>query len=328
MAEHYIQLIREKLQRRLDGLRELSIESFHGALRRTVAFLQENEITSGILAELDAGNPVSQLPKQQIQNEAASIGRALKDASNDVEHAKVCYRAIRLCAKQADTAFALEIAQSQVGLQETAERLVVFKRMVVLPLFDHMLEGIDDKRVMLALLKKYKERCEWFRRTELFKKCKANTRQGEKALLDDLCEYLHDKGVEFYVEPKSASGRIDLISSQSGKDRLAADAKIFNPGGGQNVAYLAKGFRQVYDYTKDFNELFGYLVIFKTCPQDLSIQTPHQESAFPFVSHNNKTIFVVTIDIFEYSKTASKRGPLKAYEITPAQLIESCRRIL
>ena len=63
-------------------------------------------------------------------------------------------------------------------------------------------------------------------------------------------------------------------------------------------------------------------MIFKTCEQDLSIQTPQQEQAMPFVTHNNKTIFLVVIDFFEYAESASKRGKLKVHEVTPEQLIE------
>jgi hypothetical protein len=175
----------------------------------------------------------------------------------------------------------------------------------------------------LSLLRKYKHRCEWFRRAQLFDQGKADTKRGEKVLSYDLYEYLHDQGLQFHIEPQSESGRIDLISAQSSKDRLVADAKIFNPEGGQNPSYIIKGFRQVYDYTKDFNEPFGYLVIFKTCEQDLSIPTQNQESTIPFITHNNKTIFIIVIDIFPYDESASKRGKLKAHEILPAQFVES-----
>ncbi len=126
-----------------------------------------------------------------------------------------------------------------------------------------------------------------------------------------------------FREPSSASGRIDLLSAQTGKDRLVADAKIFNPESSQNTTYLAKGFRQIYDYTKDYNEPFGYLVIFKTCTDDLSVSMPQQESSIPFITYNNKTIFFVVVDICEYEETASKRGKLKSYELTSAELIEA-----
>jgi hypothetical protein len=172
------------------------------------------------------------------------------------------------------------------------------------------------------LLKKYKHHCEWFRRAKLLAGCLAETRKGEESLAYDLYEYLHHQGIQFHIEPQSESGRIDLISAQSGKDRLVADAKIFNPDTGHGLAYIVKGFRQIYDYTKDYNESFGFLVIFKTCTEDLSIATPHHESAVPFITHNNKTIFLIVIDIADYGVSASKRGKLKTHEITPEQFVD------
>ncbi|HEY4247162.1 MAG TPA: hypothetical protein VGM64_09915 [Lacunisphaera sp.] len=170
-------------------------------------------------------------------------------------------------------------------------------------------------------LKKYKQRCEWFHRAKLFEKFKDDTGRGERNLASALYEYLHDQGVDFHIEPESASGRVDLISTQTGLDRLVADAKLFNPERGQDRTYIAKGFRQVYEYTRDFNEVFGYLVIFKTCAEDLSIQTSHQEGGVPFLTHNNKTIFFLVIDIYEHELPASKRGKLQTYELTPAELV-------
>jgi len=38
---------------------------------------------------------------------------------------------------------------------------------------------------------------------------------------------------------------------------------------------------------------------------------------------NKKTIFFFVIDIFDYPLSASKRGKLQAYEITPQQFVES-----
>ena len=102
-----------------------------------------------------------------------------------------------------------------------------------------------------------------------------------------------------------------------------ADAKIFDPESRHDCSNIVDGFRQIYDYTKDYNESFGYLVVFKTCAEDLSISTPQQESGVPFITHNNKTVFIVVIDIFDYQESASKRGKLKAYEITPEQFVDS-----
>ncbi|RCV64829.1 hypothetical protein C5S53_06820 [Methanophagales archaeon] len=93
-----------------------------------------------------------------------------------------------------------------------------------------------------------------------------------------------------------------MIAAQKSDEPLIADVKIFNPEKGKGTDYIAKGFNQIYLYTLDYNEPFGYLIIYNTSGQDLRFALANQEQTTPFVVHNNKTIFVVTIDIFETVK--------------------------
>ena len=294
-------------------------------LAQTWEFLQSNEVAKGILDDLEKRIPADAKPWAEtiLKNEGRVLG------GTELENDGICYWVVKITA-------AIPFGQStdEHGyplielLENISDQLEPFREEYVEPLFDYIDEQIDDKRMTLSLLRKYKHRCEWFRRDLLFDACKTDSKRGEKTLAYDLYEYLHDQGVQFHIEPQSESGRVDLISAQSGKDRLVADTKIFNPEGGQTSSYIIKGFRQIYDYTKDFNEPFGYLVIFKTCEQDLSIPTQNQEFSIPFITHNNKTIFIVVIDIFPYDESASKRGKLKAHEILPAQFVESLTEIV
>lgn len=320
MDSEYIQFVRYKLQKRLKRLNTVSQQSFRGALIQTWTFLQSNEITKDILDDLERRVPLAKADAERVTGEG--IGMV---GETELENDAISYWVVKLCAtvpftqRNSDEHGNLALHH----IDNTSSYLETFRQEYVEPLFDYIDEQIDDKRMTLVLLKKFKQRCEWFHRAGLFAQFKEDTGQGEKTLAANLYEYLHDQGIQFHIEPQSASGRIDLISAQTGKDRLVADAKLFNPERGQNGAYIIKGFRQVYDYTKDFNESFGYLVIFKTCEQDLSIPTQHQEGGIPFITHNNKTIFLVVIDIFDYPESASKRGKLQAYEITPAQFVEA-----
>lgn len=134
---------------------------------------------------------------------------------------------------------------------------------------------------------------------------------------------LDDQGLEFSIEPASISGRADLVSAQNGPDRLVADVKVFDPQSSKGKAYLHSGFSQVYQYTKDFNDSFGYLVVFKTCHDDLSVNAPGQDAGIPFFTHNNKTIFVLVIDIFDYTEPASKRGRLMSYELLEEDVVRT-----
>ena len=202
-------------------------------------------------------------------------------------------------------------------------RAEYFVETFVEPLFDYIDEQIDDHRTTLALLRKYKHRVEWFFRNELRKRFEADTRKGEKILAMDLYAYLHDQGLDFSIEPSSISGEADLISAQTGTERLVADVKIFDPERSKGISYICSGFNQVYQYTKDYNAPFGFLVIFKTCREDLAVCARGQDSSVPYFTHNNKTIFILVIDIFDYPESASKRGHLKSHELLEADLIRT-----
>jgi hypothetical protein len=329
VSSDLLQLIREKLQRRLKRILTADLNSVQPAIKCAFDFMQSNEIIAGILHDLDM-----RTPQAQSDADAVLTSNCPKIGPTEVAHAGICLWVLVRYVAVGQAPMAIGIG-SRLGGATTAKGmpgipgatgcgfLAQFGATYVEPLFDYIQEQLDDTRVVLGILSKYKHRCEWFCRADLFAACKVDTRKGEKTLVYDLYKYLHDQGVQFEIEPRCVSGRIDLISAQTGKDRLVADAKIFNPDRGQNVTYLVNGFRQIYEYAKDYNEPFGYLVIYKTCEQDLAISTPHREASVPFLTHNNKTIFLLVIDIFDYAETASKRGKLKAYEITPEQLIEA-----
>ena len=319
MDSDYIQHVRYKLQKRLKRLNAADFRGFHFVLIQAWGFLQESEITKGLLDDLERRSP------QCEQDADKTIAGVPQVGLTESENVAICYWVVKKCATAAKGDGEIGVGFNLTHESKYDDCIEGFRLTYVEPLFDFIDEQLDDKRMTLVLLNKFKHRCEWFQRAAMFAKFKEDTGKGERELARNLYEYLHDQGLQFHIEPESASGRVDLISAQSGKDRLVADTKLFNPERGQDRGYIIKGFRQVYDYLKDFNESFGYLVIFKTCQQDLAIPTQHQESSVPFISHNNKTIFLVVIDIFDYSESASKRGKLQAYEITPQEFVDSLR---
>src|SRR5262249_30550059 len=127
--------------------------------------------------------------------------------------------------------------------------------------------------------------------------------------------------LDFHIEPSSASGEADLVAEQKTDDPLIADAKIYDPVNGKGPAYIAKGFNQLYLYTLDYNEPFGYLIVFNRSDRDLRFALEHQSQSTPFLHHNGKTIFLLTIDVFEHPTSASQRGYLMTEEITEEYLI-------
>ncbi len=171
----------------------------------------------------------------------------------------------------------------------------------------------------LNLLLRYKHRSEWFFQSDLWKiydtETTNQTRKAEKMLALNLYSYLYDQGIDFFIEPSSNRGAIDLISLQPNPDEcLLADVKIFD-GVSRGKNYLCKGFNQIHTYTKQFNKPFGYLVIFNVTDKDLSFESLTDLSGLHYISHGNKTISLITIDIYEHTKPVSQRDSMETVEI-------------
>lgn len=128
---------------------------------------------------------------------------------------------------------------------------------------------LNRNRIILTLSNRYKHKCEWFHRDDLYELWKKDTQNGETNLCNPLFDWLYNCGIELTIEPKSPSGKVDLICDQIGDDRLLIEAKIFNPRKSQNTRYLIHAFHQIYRYAVDYSQPFGYLVIFKTCEEHL-----------------------------------------------------------
>ena len=274
-------------------------------------------VIKGILDELER-----RVPSAEKDSEVLSQGR-LVAGEDELEHVALAYSLIKRTVASDNQYDAINIGCRLAPASKFAEGSQFFTDMFIEPLFDYIDEQIDDRRTVLGLLLKYKHHVEWFRRDDLRAKLEANTQKGEKILACDLYAYLHDQGLDFSIEPSSISGEADMVSAQEGPGRLVADVKIFNPDRGKGPSYLHSGFNQVYQYTKDYNDAFGYLVIFKTCREDLSVNARDQDAGIPFFTHNNKTIFVLVIDIFDYPTPASKRGHLNSYELLEENLVRT-----
>jgi len=317
MNAEYIQNLRYKLQKRVRRLNSVEFEIFHPSLQQFWGFLKSYPIFIGIMEDLEHRCP-------QMEDEAKKIIEANENlvADNELENAALSYFVIKKCVESNE-----KMIEAFTGLEYAPEKHIAdsldhFRSLFLEPFYEYIDEQLDDQRAILALLKRYKHKCEWFQKDKLFNMWKDNKGRGEKHLALHLYEYLYDQGLDFFIEPSSASGEADLVSLQQGEDPLIADTKIFNPSESKGKKYIARGFNQVYIYTLNYNEPFGYLIIYKTCEEDLRFALSHQKQSTPLVVHNNKTIFLITIDIFSHETTASKRGVLKSLEITEDDLMQ------
>ncbi len=315
MKSDQLQLLRYKLQKRVRRLNSTEYRIFHFVLKQFWGFLKSYPIFVGIIEELEAN-------MGYINNDVKELFSSRKAIAfdNELENAAACYYVLKRCVESDDDMVEVNVANNYSHEQNYNDILESFKDIFLEPFYDYLDEYLDDARAVLSVIQKYKKICEWFKRKILFDLWANETQKGEKLLALNLYEYLYEQGIEFYIEPSSISGEVDLISSQIGEDRLIADAKIFNPEKGKGKDYILRGFNQIYSYTVDYNEPVGYLIIFKTCKEGLSFSVDDKSHHIPYYSHNNKTIFFVIIDIYLYEESASRRGVLKTIEIASCEL--------
>lgn len=310
----YTQHFRYKLQRRFRRLHSARYQVYHSVLVQFWRYLSEQPILLGLLDDLAARCPGASHTAMKIVNERKGL---LGDT--EIEAAAIGAQLIRHCA-EAETAMP-EVAVGRVYSMEKQHSDIqhFFTEVFVEPLYDYLDEHLDDEGAILAVLRNYKHRTEWFRRGELYEMWAADPKTGEKKLALNLYEYLFDCGISFFIEPESASGRADLVAAQSGDEPLIADAKVFGPKN-RSKAYLAQGVRQLYTYCVDYNEAVGYLVVFKLTERELELALDGDQHGTPFFVFNNKRIFFVVVDIYEHSDPASKRGSLRAIRLTSQYL--------
>ena len=318
MDTELIQALRYKLQRRVRRLNLTDYTLFHFSLKQFWGFLQKSNVILGIIDDLKKRYPkMSEEINPMFSKEIRKDGLLWDDED---KHAAASLYIIEKCIYSDDPWVEVNIGRRYSDEQNYNDILKSFRDNFLETIYDYIDEKLDDQRLFLGLLKKYKQKCEWFQRDYLYNLCSNNTPKGEKILVNHLYEYLHDQGIQFSIEPQSASGEADLVSIQSGEEAIVADAKIFWPEKGKGTSYICKGFNQTYLYTTDYNEPFGYLVIFNMAEKDLRFSLENYSLNFPFIVHNAKTIYFITIDLFLHETSASKRGKAKSYVITENDL--------
>jgi hypothetical protein len=190
-------------------------------------------------------------------------------------------------------------------------------------LFEFLDEHLDSRNIVLALLAKYRQRAEWFRRAFLRTLAVPNgeARGGERALAMDLYEYLLDQGVEFFVEPVSGSGEPDIVLREPAGKYVVLDAKYIKEDDSASVIKrkLAAGFHQVARYCDDYQEPAGHLVVFSESRRRIS---PDLEDAdgWRFLPVGGRNVYYTEIWIAD-APSASKLGKAEEILVSKADLL-------
>jgi len=321
MDTDIVQRLRYKLQRRVRRVNgSTSSEQFGTYLRQFHEYINGTPLTLGVLEDLRRRHPEA----ESVVDELYKGERDELDLSSETRHAAIADQILKRITNTEviysviSKAVTMVFQPRSLSVQETREYL--FDHVVEF-LYDYIDEHLDDQRALLALLRRYKHRCEWFDRERLHTNWEEDTRRGERNLAYDLYQYLHDQGINFSIEPESASGRADLVKAQTGEEPLIADVKLFHSGKGKGRSYLRKGFSQIYEYTQEYNQPIGYLVIFNICEDRLDLALSGVTQTTPYIEYNNKTLFFMEVDIYPYETSASERGEVKSHDLTEEYLL-------
>jgi hypothetical protein len=317
MNSEYIQHLRYKLQKRVRKLESTDVLfMFHYGLKRFFNFLEKNPVFSSLLSSIN--------PQELNCEENAKKIVAKKESlafDNELEQALTSYFVLKQYAESNNDRDLPTIMLSYGFSKNTID---YFRDYFLEPFYEYLDEQLDEQTLVLNFLLRYKKKVEWFNKSLLFKKIEEarkdkENRIEEKVLSPHLYEYLFDQGIEFQVEPKTSTGRPDLVIDEMRKE-LAADSKIYDP---KNKSYISKGVSQVYTYLQDTGKQFGYFIVFNPSEKMLEFSIDEQTNPLPHLQIGNKTIFLMTVDINPNRKTASKRSMKDIDVLTEKELLSS-----
>lgn len=203
------------------------------------------------------------------------------------------------------------------------DAVTVLRDVAIDGLYEYLDEQIDTRNAIYGILLKFKQRSEWFRKDRLRKMANEGIegKTGERSLALELQEYVFDQGVEFFIEPSSISGEVDIILRTSEGRYIIIDAKYIPETANRSTIRdkLSYGFHQVLRYCVDYNEPEGFLVTFVETSKKIRLELQNQDG-IPFVKIGGKVIYYLELNIAELP-SASKSGKAQEVFLTLDELI-------
>jgi hypothetical protein len=310
MREDFIRDLRERLEKRVRRLNAATPEQFIDDLKRFLHFLMSTAALSEITRQLERTHP------NCVSLAGAVFNKGHYPGSSYEANAATALGVLRGLVGRTFPNY-LNIGPIEPG-RDVTTKLDELKKLYLEPLCDYLDEHLGDWDFIASSLIRYKYSCEWFRRENLYQLWNENKQRGERLLTNDMYEYLYERGIEFHVEPRAVSGRPDIVS-----DTFVAEAKIFNPAEGHDVSYLKQGFRQIYQYTCDYNRAAGHLVIFNTSDRILTFALSQSGEPLQRIVFSQKTIFFLVIDIFPHAEPASRRLAPQSVHVVEKDIVEA-----
>lgn len=300
---------------------------FVNSCKQLVHWIKTHPLLRYVVEELSQvdGDHVARIKKtlEEVPTCNKSYDPGFYTAETNLKHSSVCWLIVKGLSELED----LDLRKQQFLISCLGEYLnndahikfdeavSVLRDVAIDGLYEHIDEHLDERNSIYSILIKYKQRSEWFRKNRLREVAEEGLegKKGELALAIDVQEYILDQGVEFFVEPASASGEVDLVLKSSEGRYIIVDAKFIKNESSRSsvLAKIASGFHQVARYCNDFEVSEGFLVNFvaNTTRIRLGLDTL---DGFPYLNVGNKIIYYIEVHIAD-EPSASKSG--KAIEI-------------
>jgi hypothetical protein len=211
--------LRVKLRTRRSAIASCGFEDFLPLTKQFFAFLDGTPILKAVVAELLARNQQTIVKVQKSnRNQGRVYGATAEEA------ATIAYVVWKEFAGQN----VLHDFFSHTLGGDFNEASGTYKDWYVEPLFNYLDETLDDANIILALLIRYKQKVEWYRRKEVLALYQSDTGRAEKNVKPHMFEFLFDQGLPFHVEPASASGEADVVSLHDSHHHFIGEVKIFD----------------------------------------------------------------------------------------------------
>ena len=161
--------LRVKLRTRRSRIASCGWEDFLPLTKQFYKFLDDNSVLKAVVAELLARNQ----PTVETTQNADPNERVCGDTAE--EAATVGYLKWRVFSNQNNPSGFYSHALHGDFNQSSG----MYKDWYIEPLFDYLDETLDDANVVLAMLIRYKQKVEWYRRAEVLRLYEDDTSRGK-----------------------------------------------------------------------------------------------------------------------------------------------------
>ena len=210
------------------------------------------------------------------------------------------------------------------GSTNISDMITKFVEVFIEPIIDYLEFHRNDDDLILALMIKYKQRCEWFDSETLIQQTLSvdvnpaiSSSNIEQRLKRDFYRYLFDNGLDFVLEPESPKqkGKADVFTPKlSNEQRLIVEAKVFD-GKDRDENWIREGIAQAASYAEEWGESIGYLLVYNIAENCLlEFEGANILSNLWVINSHGKEIRIIDINL-NNKLPASKASQLVRHKV-------------